>query len=40
MTKMPYAEAAIVLAGPVALLKAQATQTFEYWYDLTRVKLE
>jgi alkylation response protein AidB-like acyl-CoA dehydrogenase len=30
MTKMPYAEAATVLAGPVALLKAQATQTFEY----------
>lgn len=30
MTKMTHAEANIRLAGPIALLKAQSTATFEY----------
>ncbi len=30
MTKMTHKEQAANLAGPIALLKAQATQTFEY----------
>src|SRR5262245_6843702 len=29
-TKMPYAEQMEKLGGPIALLKAQCTQTFEY----------
>lgn len=30
MTKMSHKESSTVLAGPIALLKAQTTQTFEY----------